>query len=75
MPLHSSAETHGMLLERIPEITGRSLPEWLECLNNGPSLLRLEERVQWLRMEHELPLGYANAIVHEQECRRVAGRV
>lgn len=70
MSLHHSEETHQSLLARIPEVTGRQLPQWFEAIENGPGLLRFEERVTWLRDEHELPHGYAQAIVHEHDKRR-----
>ncbi|MDQ6650627.1 MAG: DUF4287 domain-containing protein [Actinomycetota bacterium] len=71
---HRSEETHQSLLARIPEVTGRQMPSWFECLDNGPALLRVEERVNWLRSEHDLSHGYAAAIVHEHELRRAASR-
>jgi hypothetical protein len=74
MSLHHSEDLHQSLLAKIPEVTGRDLPAWLEALDAGPSLVRFEERVNWLRDEHELPHGYARAIVHEHELRRAAGR-
>ncbi|MHB2024644.1 MAG: DUF4287 domain-containing protein [Mycobacteriales bacterium] len=74
MSLHHSEETHQSLLAKIPEVTGRDLPTWFQALEEGPSLVRFEERVNWLRDEHELPPGYARAIVHEHERRRAAGR-
>lgn len=69
-----SEETHQSLLARLPEVTGRDLPSWFEALEAGPGLVRFDERVNWLRDEHELPHGYARAIVHEHERRRAAGR-
>ncbi len=74
MSLHHSEETHQTLLARIPEVTGRQLPEWFAFLDAGPGLVRFDERVSWLRDEHELPRGYAQAIVHEHDRRRAAGR-
>lgn len=74
MSLRHSEETHKSLLARIPEVTGRQLREWFQCLENGPSLLRFEERVNWLSDEHSLPHGYAAAIVHEHDRRRMAAR-
>lgn len=74
MSLHHSAETHQSLLARIPEVTGRHLPHWFECLDNGPGLVRFEERVNWLRDEHNLAHGHAVAIVHEHDRRRAAYR-
>lgn len=74
MSLHHSAETHQSLLARIPEVTGRNLPHWFECLENGPGLVRFDERVNWLRAEHDLSHGYAVAIVREHDRRRAASR-
>lgn len=74
MPLHHSEETHQSLLARIPEVTGRPLPQWFECLEAGPGLVRFDERVTWLQREHDLPHGYARAIVHEHDRRRMAAR-
>ncbi len=74
MSLHHSEETHRSLLARIPEVTGRQLREWFSYLENGPSLLRFEERVNWLADEHSLPHGYATAIVKEHDRRRMAAR-
>ncbi len=70
MSLNHSPETHKNLIERVPAVTGRELPEWFTCLENGPALLRIEERVHWLTDEHGLPHGFASAIVHEHEKRR-----
>ena len=70
MSLHHSLETHQNLLERIPEVTGRQLPHWFEVLAEGPALLRFEERVNWLRTEHDLPHGYATALVYEHDRKR-----
>ena len=72
MALHHSLETHQQLLARIPDVTGRALPQWFEALNDGPALLRFEERVVWLKDEHDLPHGYATALVHEYERQRRA---
>ena len=72
MAQHHSDETHQQLVLRIPETTGRPLSEWMTCLEAGPSLLRFEERVSWLRDEHQLSHGYATAIVHEHDLRRAA---
>ncbi|HVE99170.1 MAG TPA: DUF4287 domain-containing protein [Mycobacteriales bacterium] len=70
MSLHHSMETHQNLLERIPEVTGRQLPQWFEAIDNGPALLRFEERVSWLKDQHDLPHGYATALVHEHDKKR-----
>jgi hypothetical protein len=65
-----SDQTHAQLISRIPASTGRELPEWFRCLDDGPSLLRFDERVEWLRTEHDLPHGYAVAIVHEHDLQK-----
>ncbi|MCA1824164.1 MAG: DUF4287 domain-containing protein [Mycobacteriales bacterium] len=70
MSLNHSKEIHQSLLERIPEVTGRQLPEWFEQLDNGPALLRFDERVSWLKDHHEIPHGYAAALVYEHDRRR-----
>lgn len=70
MTLHHSAETHSNMVARIPDVTGRALPAWFETLDNGPTLVRFEERVNWLRDEHSLSHGYAVAIVQEHDRRR-----
>lgn len=72
MSLNHSEETHRNLLARIPTVTGRDLPEWFEALEAGPSLLRFDDRVRWLRDEHGLSHGHATAIVHERDLRRAA---
>jgi hypothetical protein len=72
MSMPHSEETHQSLLARIPEATGRDLSAWFGCLNDGPGLLRFDERVSWLRDEHDIPHGYARAIVHEHDKRRAA---
>jgi hypothetical protein len=74
MSLHHSEATHQQLIERVPVATGRELPEWFACLDDGPGLLRFEERVNWLRDEHGLAHGHATAIVHEFDKRRGARR-
>lgn len=71
MTLNHSMEIHNGVLQRVPEITGRPIPQWFEMLDEGPALLRFEDRVSWLRGEHDMPLGYAQAIVHEHDLRRV----
>jgi Domain of unknown function (DUF4287) len=68
-----SEETHQSLLARIPAVTGRQLPQWFEALEQGPGLLRFDERVNWLADEHGISHGYARAIVHEHERRRRIG--
>ena len=70
MSLHHSEATHQQLLERVPTATGRGLPEWFEALEQGPALLRFDERVNWLRDEHGISHGHATAIVHEHDLRR-----
>lgn len=70
MSVNLSLETHRNLIDRIPAATGRGLPEWFESIDNGPAFLRCEERATWLADEHDLPHGYAIALVHEYERRR-----
>ena len=72
MPLHHSKETHSKLVERIPRVTGRELHDWLATVEDGPSLSRFEEGVNWLRDEHGVPHGHATAIIHEHRRRRAA---
>lgn len=74
MSLNHSTETQRNLVSRVPHVTGKALPEWFECIDNGPAFLRLEERVSWLANEHGLTRGYASAIVQEHACRRAAVR-
>jgi hypothetical protein len=69
-----SDETHAELLARIPTATGRDVASWMSAVEDGPTLLRFEERVNWMRSEHDLPLGYAHAIVHEYDLSRAARR-
>ena len=75
MSLHHSDETHQQLIARVPQVTGRDLPEWFVALDDGPALLRFEERVNWLRDEHNISHGHASAIVHEHDKLRGARRV
>ena len=70
MTLNHSMEIHNGVLARVPEITGRQIPQWFAMLDEGPALLRFEDRVSWLRGEHDMPLGFAQAIVHEHDLRR-----
>lgn len=70
MSLHHSEETHQQLVARIPTVTGRAMPEWFQAMDKGPSLLRFEERVNWLRDEHGLAHGHATAIVREHDRAR-----
>ncbi|MGH3342547.1 MAG: DUF4287 domain-containing protein [Carbonactinosporaceae bacterium] len=72
MSLNHSEETHRNLLARIPTVTGRPLREWLRTLDDGPALLRFEEKVNWLRDEHGLSHGHATAIIHEHDMARAA---
>ncbi|MEV7007109.1 DUF4287 domain-containing protein [Streptosporangium sp. NPDC051022] len=67
MSLNHSLETQSKLIARVPDITGRALPEWFQTIDNGPSFLRCEERANWLADEHGLSHGYAAAIVREHE--------
>jgi hypothetical protein len=70
MSLNHSEATHQQLIARVPQVTGRDLPEWFKALDDGPALLRFEERVNWLRDEHNIAHGHATAIVHEHDKRR-----
>jgi Domain of unknown function (DUF4287) len=74
MGLHHSEETHQNLVARISTVTGRDLPEWFRTLDDGPAFSRFDERVSWLRAEHDLPHGIATAIIHEHDLRRAARR-
>ncbi|OEV05372.1 DUF4287 domain-containing protein [Streptomyces oceani] len=67
-----SDETHQNLLSRIPHCTGREVSDWLRTVDEGPALIRFEEKVSWLRGEHELSYGHAKAIIHEHDLRRAA---
>ncbi|WP_037910384.1 DUF4287 domain-containing protein [Actinacidiphila yeochonensis] len=69
---HHSDETHRNLLDRIPHRTGRQIDDWLHDLAEGPSFLRFDEKVSWLRSEHDLSYGHAKALVHEYDLRRAA---
>ena len=69
-----SEETHRNLIARIPECTGREVADWMQTVENGPSFLRFEEKVNWLRGEHNLSHGHAKAIIHEYDLRRAARR-
>ena len=69
-----SEETHRNLLSHIPHCTGREIGEWLRAVDDGPAFLRFEEKVSWLRSEHDLSYGHAKAIVHEHDLRRAARR-
>ncbi|MCF3960730.1 DUF4287 domain-containing protein [Streptomyces fuscigenes] len=75
MSLVFSEETHRNLLSRIPQCTGRGVSDWLRTLDEGPALVRFEEKVSWLRGEHDLSYGHAKAIVHEHDLRRAARRL
>ncbi len=70
-----SEETHRNLLARIPHCTGREVTDRLRTVEEGPALVRFEEKVSWLRSEHNLAYGHAKAIVHEYDLRRAARRL
>jgi hypothetical protein len=70
-----SEETHQNLLSRIPQCTGREVREWLRTVDDGPAFLRFDEKVSWLRSEHDLSYGHAKAIVHEYDLRRAARKL
>lgn len=75
MSLVFSEETHRNLLARIPHCTGRDVSDWLRAVEEGPSFLRFDEKVSWLRGEYDLAHGHAKAIVHEYDMRRAARRL
>ncbi|MBL7498582.1 DUF4287 domain-containing protein [Frankia sp. CNm7] len=68
-------QTHQILIERLPKVTGHDLSHWLARIEDGPGLLRFPERVNWLRDEYNIPHRYAAALVHESDLRRRAIRV
>ncbi|MEU4686101.1 DUF4287 domain-containing protein [Streptomyces xinghaiensis] len=70
-----SEETHRNLLSRIPHCTGRDIADWLRTVDEGPALFRFEEKVSWLRGEHDLAYGHAKAIIHEHDLRRAARKL
>ena len=70
-----SEETHRNMLSRIPHCTGREVSDWLRTVDEGPSLFRFEEKVSWLRGEHDLAYGHAKAIIHEYDLRRAARKL
>jgi len=70
MGLHHSEETHQLLVARVPQATGKDLPEWFQRLESGPAFSRFEDRVRWLRNEFDLAHGHATAIVHEHALQR-----
>jgi hypothetical protein len=72
LSLNHSPETHSKLIARIPQVTGRDIPEWFTAIENGPSFTRCEERSTWLAEEHNLSHGYAAALVREHERARRA---
>jgi hypothetical protein len=74
MSLNHSPLTHQNLIARIPSVTGRALTEWFHTIDNGPSFLRSDERVNWLADEHGITHGYAAALVVEHERHRRAAR-
>ena len=67
-----SEETHRNMLSRIPQVTGREVADWLRTVDEGPALFRFEERVNWLKTNHNLSCGHAKAIIHEYDLRRAA---
>ena len=50
-------------------------PTGLRTVDEGPSLFRFEEKVSWLRHEHDLAYGHAKAIIHEYDLRRAARKL
>jgi len=75
MTLHHSEETHQLLVDRVADATGRQIKEWFAVVEAGPSLVRFDERVNWLRDAHALSHGYATAIIHELDKVRAAARL
>ncbi|MEU8588248.1 DUF4287 domain-containing protein [Streptomyces sp. NPDC048664] len=69
-----SEETHRNLLARIPHCTGREVSDWLRTIDEGPALC-FEEKLIWLRHEHNLAYGHAKAIIHEYDLRRAARKL
>lgn len=70
MSLSHSPEMHNKLIARIPQVTGRDLPEWFKAIEDGPSFLRTDERATWLADDAGISRGYATALVHEHELHR-----
>jgi hypothetical protein len=70
MALHHSEETHQLLVAKVPTVTGRQLQEWFQCIDDGPTFSRFDDRVRWLRDEYGLAHGHATAIVHERDLWR-----
>jgi hypothetical protein len=54
MTLHHSEETHQLLVDRVPDATGKPMKDWFALVEQGPSFTRFEDRVNWLRDEHDL---------------------
>ena len=75
MSMHHSEETHRQLVERLPSVTGKDLREWFSALEDGPSLLRFDEKVNWLRDQFNIAHGHATAIVHEYDKMRAARKL
>ncbi|MEV8534387.1 DUF4287 domain-containing protein [Streptomyces sp. NPDC051211] len=72
MSVEFSEQTHRNMIDRIPQTTGRDLSDWLRAVDEGPSLVRFEEKISWLRGAYELSYGQAKAILHEYDLRRAA---
>ena len=75
MSVEFSEQTHRNMIDRIPQTTGREVSDWLRTVDEGPSLFRFEEKVSWLRAEHDLAYGHAKAIIHEYDLRRAARKL
>ncbi|MFD3695580.1 DUF4287 domain-containing protein [Streptomyces sp. NPDC058646] len=75
MSVEFSEQTHRNMIDRIPRTTGRDMSDWLRAVDDGPSLVRFEEKVSWLLGAHELSYGQAKAIIHEYDLRRAARRL
>ena len=75
MTLHHSEETHQLLVDRVPDATGKPMKEWFAVVEQGPAFARFDDRVNWLRDVHELSHGYATAIIHAMDKAKAARRV
>ena len=68
--IRHSEQTHQQLVERLPQVTGRDMKDWMRTLDEGPALSRFDDRVTWLQDEYTLSHGFATAIVHEADLAR-----
>ena len=56
MTLHHSEETHQLLVDRVPDATGKPMKEWFAVVDEGPAFARFDDRVNWLRDEQRFPV-------------------